>query len=102
VRGYCQGDYIEVVYCKEHHKDGVRQYGEIWLGVAKEFDTIDLDENGEEIDTCGGYIVADCQVRTDEDYKRLVCDWACIPYEETRLEMIDSSRIVIQYSYKEP
>lgn len=97
---YCQGDYVKMVYCSEHYKDGVQHYGEIWLGAAKEFYTIDLDENGEEIDTCGGYIVADCQAWRDEDYKRLVCEWAGIPEDETRLEMIDGYKTVTQYSYK--
>jgi uncharacterized protein (UPF0332 family) len=98
--GYCQGDYVEMVYCSEHYKDGVKHYGEIWLGAGKEFYTIELDENGEEVGTCGGYIIADCQVRNDEDYKRLVCEWACIPEDETRLEMIDSYKTVTQYTYR--
>ncbi len=88
--GYCQGDYVKMVYCPEHYKDGVKHYGEIWLGAGKEFYTIELDENGEEIDTCWGYIIADCQAWKDEDYKKLVCERACIPENETRLEMIDS------------
>lgn len=88
--GYCQDDYVKMVYCPEHYKNGVKHYGEIWLGAGKEFYTIDIDENGEETETCYGYIVADCQVLHDEDYKRLVCEWACIPEDETRLEMIDS------------
>jgi len=99
-RGYSQGDYVKMVYCSEHYKDGVEHYGEIWLGAGKEFYTIKLDENGEETDTCYGYIIADCQARTDEDYKRLVCDWAGMPEDETRLEMIEDSRIYTKYSYR--
>lgn len=98
--GYCQGDYVKMVYCPEHYKDGVKHYGEIWLGAGREFYTIELDENGEETETCYGYIIADCQARTDEDYKRLVCDWACIPEEETQLEMIENSQIYTKYSYR--
>lgn len=98
--GYCQGDYVKMVYCKEYYTSGVKHYGEIWLGAGKEFYTIDLDENGEEIDTCGGYIIADCQARTDEDYKRLVCEWADIPEDETQLEMIENSRTYTKYSYR--
>jgi hypothetical protein len=98
--GYCQGDYVKMVYCPEHYIGGVKHYGEIWLGAGKEFCTIYLDENGEETDTCYGYIIADCQARNDEDYKRLVCEWACIPEDETRLEMIDSYRTVTQYIYR--
>lgn len=98
--GYCQGDQVVVVYCKEHYTDGAKQYGEVWLGAAKEFYTIDIDENGEETDTCGGYIIADCQARTDEGYKKLVCEWADIPEEETQLEMVDGSRTYTKYNYR--
>ena len=99
-RGYSQGDYVEMVYCEEHYKGGVKHYGEIWLGAGKEFYVIDLDENGEEADTCGGYIVADCQAWKDEEYKKLVCEWAGIPEDETRLEMIDGYKTVTQYTYR--
>lgn len=98
--GYCQGDYVKMVYCPEHYKDGVKQYGEIWLGAGKEFYTIDLDENGEEADTCGGYIIADCQAWKDEEYKKLVCEWARIKPEETRLEMVDSQKTYTKYTYR--
>lgn len=98
--GYCQGDYVEMVYCPEHYKEGVKSYGEIWLGAGKEFYTITLGENGEEDDTCYGYIIADCQARNDEDYKRLVCKWACIPENETRLEMVDSYKTYTKYTYR--
>ena len=86
VSGYCQGDYCEIVYCTEHYNNP-RHYGEIWLGCGKEFEVIDIDENGNETDIRGGYIVADCQVNKEDDYKNLVCEWACIPIEETTLEM---------------
>lgn len=99
VTGYCQGDYCEIVYCTEHYSNP-RQYGEIWLGCGKEFEVIDIDENEEEINACGGYIVADCEVRSEKDYKRLICEWACIPIEETRLEMIQNQYTKIEYVYK--
>ena len=99
VTGYCQGDYCEIVYCTEHYSNP-RQYGEIWLGCGKEFEVIDIDENGNETDVCGGYIVADCEVRNDEDYKHLVCEWACIPIEETKLEMIENRYTRIEYTYR--
>ena len=99
VHGYSQGDYVDVVYCVDHYDDP-RVYGEIWLGCAKEFCVIDLDENGEEADSVGGYIVADCQAWDDQEYKRLVCQWADIRPEETRLEMIDGSTVHTVYSYR--
>lgn len=98
--GYCQGDYVQIVYCPEFYRDGVRNYGEIWLGAAKEFCVIDLDENGEEADSCYGYIVADCEAWKDEDYKRMVCEWAGIKPEETRLEMIDGYHTYTKYDYR--
>ena len=98
--GYCQGDYCEMVYCPEHYPNGVQAYGEVYLGAAKEFTVIDLDENGEEADSCGGYIVADCEARDDSDYKRLVCEWAGIKPEETRLEMIDGYSVQTVYQYR--
>lgn len=83
--------------------------GEIWLGCGKEFCVIDVedyaeDEDGEatytETDSVYGYIVADSQAWRDEDYKRLVCEWAGINEEETRLEMIDGSHVCTTYSYR--
>lgn len=108
VCGYCQGDYVEVIYCVEHYKNaGV--YGEVWLGCAKEFCVIDIenyqeDEDGEctyeEVDHCYGYIVADSEAWRDEDYKRIVSEWACIEEDETILEMIDSESHYTSYSYR--
>lgn len=99
VYGYCQGDYVDVVYCEDYHENP-KYYGECWLGCAKEFSVNYLNESGEEEDSVGGYIVADCQAWRDEDYKRLVCEWAGIPVEETILEMIDSSSIHTTYHYR--
>jgi hypothetical protein len=99
-RGYCQGDYVELVYCKDFYADGVEKYGEVWLGAAKEFCVIDLDENGEEADSCYGYIVANCEAWQDEEYKKIVCEWACIPEAETQLEMIDGSHTYTKYDYR--
>lgn len=98
--GYSQGDDVKMVYCPEYYKDGVKHYGEIWLGAAKEFYKMELDENGEEKDTIGSYIIADCQAWDDEDYKKLVCEWAGISEDETQLEMIDSYKTVTQYTYR--
>lgn len=100
VHGYCQGDYAELVYCADNYKNGVKALGEVYLGCAKEFGVIDLDENGEETDSCWGYIVADCEARDDDDYKRLVCEWAGIKPEETRLEMIDGYSVQTVYKYR--
>lgn len=99
VCGYCQGDYVELVYCPEHYEN-VEIYGEIWLGCGKEFYTIDLNDDGSEGLTCGGYIIADRQARTDADYKRLVCDFAGIDESRTTLEMIDDCYTTKHYTYR--
>lgn len=98
-RGYNQGDYCQVVYCKDFHEEP-KAYGEIWLGAGKEFCVIDLDDDGNEVGTAYGYIVADCQAWKDEDYKRLVCEWAGISPEETMLEMIDGWHTRTEYEYR--
>lgn len=98
-RGYCQGDYCEVVYCKDFHEEP-EAYGEIWLGAGREFEYIDLDDDGNEIERVGGYIIADCQACKDEDYKCLLCEWESCEPEETALEMIDGSRTWTEYEYR--
>lgn len=110
VCGYCQGDYVEVVYCEDYHENP-KYYGECWLGCAREYCVIDVenykapkDEDEEasytETDSCGGYIVSDSQAWRDEDIKRLVCEWAGIPEEETVLEMIESTSYHTTYHYR--
>ena len=102
--GYCQGDYVKMVYCLDHYKNGVEHYGEIWLGAAKEFCVITLDEDGEEGNSCSGFIVAGCQIKnwqeSDSEYKRIVCEWSDINPEETRLEMIEGSKTYTKYTYR--
>lgn len=98
--GYSQGDYVEMVYCKEHYIEGVKHYGKIWLGAGKEFSIASLDENGEEEDTTYGYIVADCQAWKDEDYKKLVCEWEGIDEAEAELQMVDGQHTTTTYSYR--
>lgn len=107
-RGYCQGDYVEIVYCESHYtKDDAINAGEIYLGAAKEFCVIDIDENGEETDTCYGFIIADNQIKSwmyaDSEYKRTVCEYDGLNPETTRLEMIDYNKPTITrtiYSYR--
>lgn len=99
--GYCQGDYCQILYCPGFNsQDVAHQAGEIYLGAAKEFCVIDLDEDGNEIDSCYGFIVADSQARTDEDYKILVAGWNCLKLEDTRLEMIDGYHTYTKYDYR--
>lgn len=100
VSGYCQGDYAEIVYCPEHYKNGVKNYGEVWLGCGKEFCVIELDENGKEIESCYGYIVADSEAWNDDQYKKILCEWAGISEQEAQLEMVDGSQTVTTYNYR--
>lgn len=96
--GYCQGDYVETIFCSNRHQNDAQIFGEIWLGAAKEFCVITLDESGEEIDTCYGYVVADCEAQSDEGYKRIVSKMAGIAKEHTQIEMIDG--YTRTYSYR--
>ena len=96
VFGYCQGDIVDILYCDERYKS-VEEYGEVFLGCAKEFGVIELDDEGEEADSCWGYIVADCLVRDEIDYKKIVADWAGIPFEEAELQLISGSHTVYDW-----
>lgn len=100
-RGYCQGDYAEIIYCPDFYPNGVEAEGDIFLGCAKEFSvTYYESDDDKQPFTEYGYIVADCQARTDEDYKRIVCDYAGISPEDTTLEMIDGCSTRTVYSYR--
>lgn len=96
-RGYCQGDYVEMVYCADNYPNGVKRYGELWLGAGREFCLIYLDDEGNEEDEVYGYCVADSDAWRDEDIKRLLCEWEGVSEEETRLEMIDDSFTAYTY-----
>lgn len=99
--GYCQGDYVEIVYCKSRFdRKTAIIYGEVYLGACKEFIVTSIDDNGEEIDSVGGFFVADSQVNNDDDYKILVCEWDGLELEETTLELIDGYSTQTIYSYK--
>lgn len=101
-RGYCQGDYADIVYCTDFYTEtGIDEAGDIFFGCAKEFSVTDYENDDDTEDfTVYGYIVADCQARTDEDYKRIVCDYAGINPEDTTLEMIDRCSTHTVYSYR--
>lgn len=101
-RGYCQGDYCELVYCTDiYTEQDIDIAGDIYLGCAKEFCVADYNDDGTEYDDAVyGYIVADCQAWTDEDYKRIVCEYASINPEDTTLEMIDGCSTHTTYSYR--
>lgn len=91
---------MELVYCPNRYAEGAEKYGEIWLGAAKEFCIIDVNDDGTEDDAVYGYIVADCEAWRDEDYKKAVCAWEGIDPAAARLEMIDSATTRTIYSYR--
>lgn len=112
VSGYCQGDYADVVYCEDHYKEeDAKYYGECWLGCATEYCLVEVENYSEpededeeanytEGDVCYGYVVSDSQAWRDEDIKRLVCQWAGVPEEETVLERIESTSYHTSYHYR--
>lgn len=93
-RGYCQGDFVNILYCKDVYKQPEIE-GELFLGAGKEFSITEIDENGNEneLTTVYGYFVADCQAKRDADYKTIVCEMEGLKPEETKLEMINYSSI---------
>jgi len=101
VYGYCQGDYAEVIFCEENYKFP-SIHGEIWLGCCKEFSLTYVDENGEqdETNTVYGYYVADCQTRTEEDYKTVLCEMEGTKPEETEVNIISNEYTKKVYEYK--
>lgn len=101
VTGYCQGDFADVVYCGKYYQGKSAQIaGELYIGCGKEFQVIDIDENGEEADCICGYYVADCEAWKDEDIKAIVCKQAGIDPDETQLELIDGYSTYTTYSYR--
>lgn len=98
VCGYCQGDWCDIVY-KTTDADSdqfARISGELYLGRGKEFALLDDDGFG----GCSGYFVADCQIRNDEDYKKVLCDMAGCSIEETAVRLISDIRTETHYDYK--
>lgn len=81
-------------------KDCLKDYGLDYLNESKIEALTAWSENGKEEDAVYGYIVADCEALNDEDYKKLVCDWACIDPEETQLEMISGYQTITKCSYR--
>ena len=99
--GYCQGDQATAVFCPDFHgKEYMRALCEIACGAAREYTVTEYGDDGEELETVGGYIVADCQAWRDDDVKALVCEWACIPPEETELRAIDGWSTQTFYEYR--
>ena len=101
--GYCQGDWCEIVYCADNYNEQrIREIGDIWLGCGKEFGVITLDDDGNEVDSCYGFIIADSLLKVwdETEYKRMVCEWAGLNPDETQLELIDEYKTETQYSYK--
>lgn len=99
--GYCQGDYVQIIYCSDQYPKGVQYIGEIWLGACQEYSIVFLNDDGEETDEVFGYYIADCQWRHPEDIKSLICEWGDIPEDETTLETISGQRTVTHYEYTE-
>lgn len=101
-RGYCQGDYAEIVYCEDvYSRKDAEAAGEITLGAANEYSITFPAEDGSEPYTLFGYIVADCQAWRPEDAKRLVCEWEGIDPAEAVLMIPSDPRTVTTYKYEE-
>mgnify|MGYP006958163711 CR=1 FL=1 len=97
--GYCQGDYVTILYCKDNYNDEyINIIGDMFLGCGKEFGVITIDENGEEIDSCYGFYVADSQGYRPEDYKRIVsADYGMNEDDKITLELISGYSTITNY-----
>ena len=88
-RGYSQGDYCEVVYCKARYsEEHITEIGKFWLGCGTEFC----------IDNCCGYFVID-ELRWEEGEKlrQYLADcYGCKP-EELEIYLYDGERTVTKY-----
>ena len=104
VCGYCQGDYVDIVFCTEYYtKENAKTYGNIFLGCCKEFSLTEIDENGQEDDatTCYGYYIADNEYRNDDDIKKVLCDYEGLKPEETKVFLISGQTVRTEYTYDE-
>ena len=99
--GYCQGDCCEMVYCTENYtEENASAIVDAVLGCGHEFGIIELDEDGNEVDSCYGYYVTDSEAWRDEDIKALICKREGFNEDETLLEMVDGSTTHVTYTYR--
>ena len=100
--GYCQGDYAITVYCPDGNSAETAQAaGEIALGAASEYSITEIDDDGEELETVYGYIIADSQAYRPEDVKRLVCSYEGIDPADAVLMIPGEPHTVTTYEYME-
>jgi len=88
-RGYSQGDYCEVVYCKAHYsEEHITEIGKFWLGCGTEF----------YIDGCRGYYVPDTiRWQEGETLRKYLADcYGCKP-DELEIYLYDGEHIVADY-----
>ena len=88
-RGYSQGDYCEVVYCKAHYsEERITEIGKFWLGCGTEFC----------IDGCCGYYVPDTiRWQEGETLRKYLADcYGCKP-EELEIYLYDGEHVVTDY-----
>lgn len=98
-RGYCQGDYAEIVFCRDNYKeDDLNIISDMYWGMGKEFCIL---FDGDEDNAVYGYYIADCEYRTNEDLKTYFCKMEGFEEDETVLEMISGSRTYTKYEYTE-
>lgn len=100
VHGYCQGDFTEVIYCKDKYSRETAQIiGEIYLGCAKEFSFTSLDEDGAENYVVHGYYIADSEAVKPEEYKAKLASYEGLKPDEIRLELIEDIHTITTADY---
>lgn len=110
-RGYCQGDYAEVLYCSDvYPKDSVELYGNAAVGCVTEFDISEyrIDTKGKDIDTliqeaerldfCRGYFVTDSDVWNNRAKEKL-SEMLGVTPDEIEVMLIKREYQIPKYEY---
>ena len=100
-RGYCQGDYCEIVFCEDVYTEKqAQEAGDIYLGAASEYCLITLDENGQEIDSCFGFIVSDWRTNYS-NLKETLCELTDTNPDEVVVQIVKDRHYRTEYEYEE-
>jgi len=99
--GYCQGDYVAVIYCEPEITEGIAcYYGDMYNGCYKEFSYHSVEEEEFRL---YGYYVTDCQINwkdSDNSYKERLCEWTGVNPEETEVKFIENLRHVPTWDWR--
>lgn len=100
-RGYCQGDYADIIYNTKYYEDRTASIiGDMFLGCGREYSITELDNDGNELDTIYGYYVSDTEATNYEDIKTVVCSYEGLDPEKTQLQVVENVSCVYVPTYR--